>query len=73
MQVVLAVKGDTITSKPKTIPEGKLDISISEVCDMQHSATSVTVDPNVHVDPNAGYTDMIPGDENWNNDNFGIQ
>lgn len=73
MQVVLAVKGDTITSKPKTIPEGKLDISISEVCDMQHSATSVTVDPNIPVDPNAGYTDMIPGDENWNNDNFGIQ
>ena len=73
MQVVLAVKGDTIASKPKTIPEGKLDISISEVCDIQHGSVPETVDPSMPADPNAGYTDMIPSEENWSSENFGIQ
>ena len=70
MQVVLAVSGDKIASKPSTIPEGKMDIVINEACDMDHSQTSV-VDPNMPIDPGTG--DMIPGDENWNEENFGIQ
>lgn len=69
MQVVLAVSGDKIVSKPSTIPEGKMDIVINEVCDIQHTQVPA-VDPNMPVDP--GYDDMIPTDENWNNEDFGI-
>ena len=70
MEVVLAVNGDKIVSKPSTIPEGKMDINISEACDMQHGQVPVT-DPNMPVDP--GADDMIPSDENWNEEDFGIQ
>ena len=70
MEVVLAVNGDKIVSKPSTIPEGKMDINISEACDMQHGQVPVT-DPNMPVDP--GVDDMIPSDENWNEEDFGIQ
>ena len=69
MQVVLAVSGDKIVSKPSTIPEGKMDIVINEACDMKHTQVPA-VDPNMPVDP--GYDDMIPTDENWNNEDFGI-
>ena len=70
MEVVLAVNGDKIVSKPSTIPEGKMDINISEACDMQHGQVPVT-DHNMPVDP--GADDMIPSDENWNEEDFGIQ
>ena len=70
MQVVLAVNGDKIASKPSTIPEGKMDIVINEACDIQHGQGTVT-DPNMPVDP--GVDDMIPSDENWVEEDFGIQ
>ncbi|WP_458407264.1 transglycosylase domain-containing protein [Anaerotignum sp.] len=69
MQVVLAVSGDRIASKPSTIPEGKMDILINEACDMNHSAATDSPDGSVNPD----YDDMIPGDENWDDENFGIQ
>lgn len=71
MQVVLAVNGGQIISKPATIPEGKLDIIINEVCDAQHTQGAGTVDPNAPVNP--GYDDMIPADENGDDTDFGIQ
>ena len=70
MQVVLAVSGDKIASKPSTIPEGKMDIVINEACDIQHGQGTAT-DPNMPVDP--GVDDMIPSDENWDEEDFGIQ
>ena len=70
MEVVLAVNGDNIISKPKTIPEGKMEIFINEACDMQHESVPV-IDPNMPADP--GFVDMVPEDENWNDEDFGIQ
>ena len=66
MQVVLAVEGDTIISKPATIPEGKMDIILNEVCDMQHGYAPI-VDSPTYSD------DSVSGEENWDNGNFGIQ
>ena len=67
-EVVLAVEGDRIISKPKTIPEGKMEVFIDSVCDMQHTGT----DLNMPVDPNAGMDDAVM-DENWSEEDFGIQ
>lgn len=72
MEVVLAVEGDNIISKPKTIPEGKMEVFINEACDMQHGYVPEVIDPNMPVET-PGYDDMIPGDENWGDENFGIQ
>ena len=66
-EVVLAVEGDRIISKPKTIPEGKMEVFIDAVCDMQHTGA----DLNIPVDPNAGVGDVV--DENWSEEDFGIQ
>ena len=75
MEIVLAVEEENILSKPKTIPEGKMDVLINEACDMQHGYVPEVIDPNAPADPDApgGYDDMIPGEENWGNDDFGIQ
>ena len=69
-EVVLAVEGNKILSKPKTIPEGKMDIFIDAVCDMQHNGP---MNPDFSGDPNAGTDDIIPDDEYWSEENFGIQ
>ena len=83
MQVVLAVDGTKILSKPGTIPEGKMDIDISQECTMDHSQTNVSTDPTDPSDPNGntgtgdlGEEDVeIPPfeDDQIENPNFGIQ
>ncbi|MDO4531479.1 MAG: PBP1A family penicillin-binding protein, partial [Bacillota bacterium] len=60
MEVVLAVDGDKILSKPGTIPEGKMDIVINEVCDMVHEQVPV-IDPNMPFDPLAPIDPNAPG------------
>ena len=70
MEVVLAVEGDKIISKPETIPEGKMEIFIDAACDMQHE---IPVNPDFPVDPNTGVDVVIPGDENLADEDFGIQ
>lgn len=72
VQVVLAVSGDKILSKPSTIPEGKLDISISETCDAQHTGGAAT-DPFAPTTPDDGTETIIPGEEPVGDENFGIQ
>ena len=68
MQIVLAVNEDKILGKPSEIPEGKMDVLVNEVCDVQHSAIAEPIDPNMPVEPgidgnmNTGYTE----------ENFGI-
>ena len=69
LQVVLAVDGDDIISKPDTIPEGKMEIFIDQACDMQHGYVPTVDAP----DFSGGYEDMIPTDENWDDGSFGIQ
>lgn len=78
MQVVLAVDSSgNIKGKPTTIPEGKLDINVNETCNLSH--TGGTTDPNQPATPadsttsDPGYSDQIPDDDMWNNNDFGIQ
>jgi len=70
MEVVLAVEGDKIISKPETIPEGKMEIFIDAACDMQHG---IPVNPDFPMDSDTGVDVMIPNDENWIEEDFGIQ
>lgn len=75
MSVVLAVSGDTIKSKPSTIPEGKLDIIINEACDIQHGQATppATTDPSGNSVPgDSSGTEVVP-DDTVTNGNFGIQ
>lgn len=71
MQVVLAVEGDKILSKPATIPEGKMEIVINEACDMQHAVVPDVLNPDLPVDPSN--PDMIPDGVIPNEEEFGIQ
>jgi len=75
MEVVVAVEDDKIISKPETIPEGKMEIFINEVCDMQHGYVPEVIDPNAPLNPDfpEGFEDMIPEDEYLNDEDFGIQ
>ncbi len=72
MEIVLAVDGDNIISKPETIPEGKMDVNINAVCDMQHGYSSEVTDPDAF---NSGTGDgtMIPDGMNPGDEYFGIQ
>ena len=76
-QVVLAVDaGGNIEGKPSEIPEGKLDINVSEVCDAAHTGAAIILDPSVPTDSGAsdpGYSDQIPDDDMWSSNDFGIQ
>ena len=45
-----------------------MEVFIDSVCDMQHTGT----DLNMPVDPNAGMDDAVM-DENWSEEDFGIQ
>ena len=75
MEVVLAVDEENkILGKPKEIPEGKMEIFVDQACDIQHAFAFPPVDdPSVVTPPDGGYDDMIPDDENWDDEDFGIQ
>ena len=53
MDVVLAVEGNKILSKPATLPEGKLDIDISQTCNIDHQLVEEPED----IDDNIGVGD----------------
>lgn len=84
MQVVLAVDGTKILSKPGTIPEGKMDIDISQECTMDHAAKEETpTEPVTPDNPDGNTSDqggeeeevVIPPfeDDQIQDSNFGIQ
>lgn len=75
MEVVLAVDEENkILGKPEEIPEGKMEIFVDQACDIQHAFAFPPVDdPSVVTPPDGGYDDMIPDDENWDDEDFGIQ
>ncbi len=45
MTVVLAVEGDKILSKPATLPDGKLDINLSQTCNIDHKVEEEPEEP----------------------------
>ena len=81
MEVVLAVEGTKILGKPSTIPEGKMDIDISQECNMDHAISPET--PDTPSDTETGPIPSVPdgGDttdtsipfDPANDPNFGIQ
>ncbi len=81
MEVVLAVEGTKILGKPSTIPEGKMDIDISQECNMDHAISPET--PDAPSDTETGPIPSVPdgGDttdtsipfDPANDPNFGIQ
>ena len=71
MEIVLAVDGDDILSKPSTIPEGKMDVNLSEACDMEHAGAYPPVGNDPFAVPGDEYNDMIP--DMGMDEAFGIQ
>ena len=74
MEIVLAVNGDKILSKPSEIPEGKMDVIVNEACDIQHAQAYPPVinDPYAGTTPDGNIDATIP-DDTWGDEDFGIQ
>lgn len=77
MEVVLAVDGTKILSKPGTVPEGKMDIDISQNCTMDHMGNNIPSDITTPDNENGELDEevVIPPfeDDQINDPNFGIQ